>query len=130
MTGGGLSANKTTVDNISGTHSTQTSQSNLPVISPQLESYMLNGIIKQVEVTSEAFWKLIQTYKAGHVFSAVRLPARKKTFQLRSQLAFNYSIPSKILITPFTVAVLHKNTDLEAALAQNKVRAPSLEEID
>ena len=60
----------------------------------------------------------------------MRLPARKKTFQLRSQLAFNYSIPSKILITPFTVAVLHKNTDLEAALSQNKERRTSVEEID
>ena len=67
-------------DAISGATSSHTSQSNLPIISPSAESYLLNGIIKQVEVTSEAFWKLIQTYKAGHVFSAVRLPARKKTF--------------------------------------------------
>jgi hypothetical protein len=46
------------------------------------------------------------------VFTAVRLPARKKNFQILNQSSFNHCIPSKILITPFTVVVLHKESDI------------------
>ena len=50
--------------------------------------------------------------QVSFVFTAVRLSARKKSFQIKSQQCFNFQVPSKILITPFTVAILHKESDL------------------
>jgi hypothetical protein len=49
------------------------------------------------------------------VFTAVRLPARKKnlSFHIVGQTCFNFCVPSKILITPYTVAILHREQDLE-----------------
>ena len=46
------------------------------------------------------------SYETGHLFKATRLPTRKRAFQFRTQLSFNYSIFSTILITPFTVAIV------------------------
>jgi len=46
------------------------------------------------------------------VFTAVRLPARKKNFQVHYQKSFNYCVASKILITPYTVVILHREQDM------------------
>jgi hypothetical protein len=52
----------------------------------------------------------------SYVFTAVRLPARKKnlSFHIVSQTSFNFCVPSKILITPYTVAILHRDQDLDS----------------
>ena len=86
----------------------QASEQSLPHYSPTDESYMLNGIVSQVPIDRSDYDQLLQSYARGHLFTATRLPARKRTFQFRSQLSFNLYIPSKILITPFTVAILQR----------------------
>ena len=79
---------------------------------------MLNGIVSQVPIGRIDYDELLKSYKSGELFTATRLPARKRTFQFRSQLSFNLYIPSKILITPFTVAILQRGEDIRRAAEQ------------
>ena len=79
---------------------------------------MLNGIVTQRPIEENNYLELLSTYQQGHLFTATRLPARKRTFQFRSQLSFNLQIVSKILITPFTVAILQKTDDIRLAADQ------------
>ena len=76
---------------------------------------MLNGIVSQVPLSQAAYDSQLASYQRGHLFTATRLPARKRTFQFKVQLSFNLYIPSKILITPFTVAIIQKVDDIRAA---------------
>lgn len=61
----------------------------LPVFSAADESYMLNGIVSQVGISRGDYEQLLQSYDEGHIFTAQRLPARKRSFQFRSQRSFN-----------------------------------------
>ena len=79
---------------------------------------MLNGIVSQRPIDEPDYNELLRSYRSGHIFTATRLPARKRTFQFRSQLSFNLQIVSKILITPFTVAILQKTDDIRQASEQ------------
>jgi len=85
---------------------------NLPMIEAKVESYLLNGIVKCVELQEDEHARLLSTYPTSHIFEAVRLPTRKRTFQIRSQVGFNKNVPSQILITPYTVAIVIKINDL------------------
>ena len=57
-----------------------TNQEQLPQLSPKSESYLLNGIVRSVEVNRQDYENLVSSYKRGHLFTATRLPARKRTF--------------------------------------------------
>ena len=102
-----------------GSDRTQTSEptlEHLPSYSPVDESYMLNGIIKQVPINRPDLERLFSTQESSHLFVAKRLVPRKKVFQLNSQLSFHLNILSSILITPFTVAIIQKTEDIRQAL--------------
>ena len=50
------------------------------MLTPDNESYMLNGIVSQVPISRRDYEELISRYESGHLFTATRLPARKRTF--------------------------------------------------
>jgi hypothetical protein len=80
---------------------------------------MLNGIVHQVELTKDTYDALTTLgpdSQISFIFTATRLPARKKNFQVQTQASFHYFVPSKILITPYTVTILHREQDLVEAM--------------
>lgn len=84
-------------------------------MAPNEECYLLNGLINSIELSQETYEFLTSARpesQVSYVFTAVRLPARKKNFNIQSQRSFNYCVPSKILITPYTVAIVHLDQDL------------------
>ena len=104
---------QTTKSNLDSSHHQPSHQnSNLPMIPPNKESYLLNGIVNHIELKQSEHLRLVSQYQQGHFFTATRLPTRKLNFRIQDQIGFNHYVPSEILITPFTVVVVVKVQDL------------------
>ena len=101
---------KSNIDSSNNTSSLMTE--NLPLVEPNVESYLLNGIIIARHLNLSNHKTLLSLYKDSFIYDATRLPTRKLSFRIKSQIGFNHYVPSKILITPFTVIVVVKTQDL------------------
>ena len=104
------STEKSNMDS-SGLGSHAQDSSNL-LVPPNIESYLLNGIVNYIVLNQETHEKLVSLYPEGHIFTATRIQSKKINFKIRSQIGFNHNVPSTILITPFTVVILIKLEDM------------------